>query len=320
MTMQPEKPRVFFLGWDAEINRIMTASLAESHAAQSLRISKRLKKLSHFMKRWPGGNRWLADFFLKNLGETHADLLIVTGHDALRRLSPFVIERFRGKKVWVMRDMADIGKQEDLARLRHLFDRLYSFDPERCSRFHLDFLPQFMPLGQTDLIRLRARVDPPSAHTPCLYVGAAKQQRYAILSAMAERLQALGCELDFSIVDVEGAKAGRPWCVASHTPYVDYIERALRSKVIVEVNPPGQAGITLRTLEAAFLNRKLLTNNPFVRHLDFYDANNIFIFGEDDPRMLDRFLRGDVVPVGMDRLLPHAPEAMLEKIMADHGL
>ena len=318
--MQPEKPRVFFLGWDAEINRIMTASLAESHATQSLLISKRLKKLSHFMKRWPGGNRWLADFFLKNLAETHADLLIVTGHNALRRLSPFVIKRFRGKKVWLMRDMADLGKQEDLAKLRNLFDRLYSFDPERCSRFQLDFLPQFMPLGQSALTRLRARVDSPSAHTRCLYVGAAKQQRYAILSAMAERLQALDCEPDFSIVDIEGAKAGRPWCVAQHIPYLDYVERALRSKVIVEVNPLGQTGMTLRTLEAAFLNKKLLTDNPFVRHLDFYNANNIFIFGEDDPCMLDRFLRSDVVPVEMDRLLPHTPEAMLEKIMADHGL
>jgi 1,5-rhamnosyltransferase len=134
---------------------------------------------------------------------------------------------------------------------------------------------------------------------------------------MAERLQGLACEPDFSIVDIEGAKAGRPWCVANFLPYVDYIERTLRSKVIVEINSDGQTGITLRTLEAAFLNRKLLTNNPFVRHLDFYDANNIFIFGEDDPCTLDHFLHGDVVPVEMDCLLPHTPEAMLEKIMTD---
>jgi 1,5-rhamnosyltransferase len=134
---------------------------------------------------------------------------------------------------------------------------------------------------------------------------------------MAEHLQALGCEPDFSIVDVEGARAGHPWCVANYIPYIDYIERALRSKVIVEANLPGQTGITLRTLEAAFLNKKLLTNNPFVRNLDFYDANNIFIFGEDDPGTLDRFLHSDVVPVEMSRLLPHTPEAMLEKIMAD---
>jgi 1,5-rhamnosyltransferase len=299
----------------------MTAYLTKSHATQSLLVSKRLKKLSHFMRQWLGGNRWLATRFLKQHNATRrADILLATGYSVHKRLNPYIIEKFQGTKILVMRDIIKSESEAAFARLHGLFDRIYSFDPEQCARFHLDFLPQCIPFGQTALIRLRARTPSPHIHKPCaLYVGRA-DQRYAILSVMAEYLRAQGCEPDFFVVNTEGAKAGQPWCVADYIPYIDYIERALRAKVIVEANLPGQSGITLRTLEAAFLNKKLLTNNLFVRQLDFYDPNNIFILGQDDPDKLDCFLHSNTVPIDLNRLLPHTPEAMLEKIMADCGL
>ena len=35
-------------------------------------------------------------------------------------------------------------------------------------------------------------------------------------------------------------------------------------------------------MEALFFEKKLITNNASVRDYDFYDKNNIFIYGVDD--------------------------------------
>lgn len=74
--------------------------------------------------------------------------------------------------------------------------------------------------------------------------------------------------------------------------YKETIAYTKRSKAIIEILKPEQEGLSLRTLESIFLNKKLITNNKSIKKYSFYRENNIYILSEDK-RTLSDFLNED---------------------------
>ena len=62
--------------------------------------------------------------------------------------------------------------------------------------------------------------------------------------------------------------------------YEEVITKIKKSKCLLEINLEGQEGITLRTLEALFFNKKLITNNIKIKEYDFYNENNIYVIND----------------------------------------
>ncbi|MBG9999213.1 hypothetical protein I6E72_09560 [Pseudoalteromonas sp. NSLLW24] len=54
------------------------------------------------------------------------------------------------------------------------------------------------------------------------------------------------------------------------------------SKVILDITQPGQNGLTMRTLEALGLQKKLVTTNRSVEQYDFYNSENIRILDSEN--------------------------------------
>ena len=63
-----------------------------------------------------------------------------------------------------------------------------------------------------------------------------------------------------------------------------------RSNCILEILQKGQDGMTLRTLEALFMNKKLMTTNRKIKEYDFYDPANVYIIGGDEQRTVKEFI------------------------------
>lgn len=60
--------------------------------------------------------------------------------------------------------------------------------------------------------------------------------------------------------------------------YENYLMREVQSNTILEILDQRHRGITLRTLEAVLLNKKLVTNNQNLVNLPFYNPNYMKIF------------------------------------------
>lgn len=60
--------------------------------------------------------------------------------------------------------------------------------------------------------------------------------------------------------------------------YKENLENDTKTKAILEVLQSNQSGLTLRTLEALYLGKKLITTNHSVKNLSFYDEDNILIY------------------------------------------
>lgn len=88
--------------------------------------------------------------------------------------------------------------------------------------------------------------------------------------------------------------------VSDKSQYISYDTniRNIRScRCIIDINQRPQAGITLRPIESLFYKKKLITNNPNIRTIDFYNPNNIFIWGQDDLARLECFIQEPCVDI-----------------------
>lgn len=49
------------------------------------------------------------------------------------------------------------------------------------------------------------------------------------------------------------------------------------SNIVIDLLQFKQSGVTQRTLDALYLNKKIITNNSYIKNYDFYNPNNILI-------------------------------------------
>jgi len=109
------------------------------------------------------------------------------------------------------------------------------------------------------------------------YFGKYKVGRDEILKKLDNQLKNY-MEVDFNLVydsNQNGLYA------SERITYNDYLNKAKKVNVIVEIVSNNQSGLTLRSLEALYLGKKLITNNKDIVNYKIYNKNNTFILDED---------------------------------------
>ncbi|MEK1910225.1 MAG: hypothetical protein AAAB21_08755 [Pseudomonas chlororaphis] len=314
--------KIFFLGWTAQYERRMIDYLSTRHSARLMVFPSTAKRMGRYIKsinkrlRHPRvGTGWLGKLVLSINRVGRDDILVCNEGQVKRGLIPSVIASFTGKKVLLMRDLVDA----DFVREMHRhFDRIYSFDKDQCAAFGMEYMEQFFPFGFHEMQGL---VDAATAneHAPkCFFLGQDKR-RVARIEAMAQALEREGASVDFAIVRDSTSKEHSRFYIDKVLTYDDNIRRSLAADVLLEVNQDGQSGLTLRALEAAFFNKKLITTNESIKTLDFYRPENIFVTVDGSLPGIGSFLRGKSVKVDWDILCRYTPDRMLERIIDDVG-
>lgn len=181
------------------------------------------------------------------------------------------------------------------------FDRSFSFDRDDADQQRIKFRPLFYVPG------LAAHQPTPSGEKPgdeigLSFIGTAHSDRYQVISKIRDSrppesifyaylfLQARWVFYFRRIFDrrFSGAKISDFEFIPLSKDDVHRI--FLRSKVIVDVEHPGQTGLTMRTLEAFGAKKKLLTTNAGVANYDFFNARNICVIDRTHPEIPRDFL------------------------------
>lgn len=63
------------------------------------------------------------------------------------------------------------------------------------------------------------------------------------------------------------------------------------SNTILDIHHVKQTGLTIRSLEALGLKKKLITTNPLINEYDFYNQNNIFQITRENPYVPKEFFK-----------------------------
>lgn len=150
-------------------------------------------------------------------------------------------------------------------RLRYFKNHIYTFDQYDASRFGLKFIDSFYS----------KLVIPSSAlvvRQGIYYIGKAKDRLQKILS-FCDFFRNHGVDFDFNImVDHSGLISdGNVKFKTSAVPYTQSVNDMLGFSTIFDITEEGQHGATLRYYEAVVYNKKLVTTNPYVRDLYYYN-------------------------------------------------
>ena len=114
--------------------------------------------------------------------------------------------------------------------------------------------------------------------------------RFQSLRKLEKLLNKQQYDCNFKYVSPLGAFFN-PFFYSRPFSYSTIIKFTLNSKAIVEWMKSGQVGLTLRSYEALFFNRKLITNNKYIKNYNFYDPSYIFIYeSEESLKHLEEFL------------------------------
>lgn len=96
--------------------------------------------------------------------------------------------------------------------------------------------------------------------------------------------------------------------------YATVLKHVNASRCIAEILQSGQSGMTIRTLEALFFKKKLITNNHEIVKELFYHPNNIYIIGKDENRItLTEFINSPFINIPEEVLRPYQIEYWIKQ-------
>jgi hypothetical protein len=171
-----------------------------------------------------------------------------------------------------------------------VYDEVFSFDPHNAASYGLKKLHNFI----YDDYDADADDGDYSA-----FVVMAGKDRVPALEGLARAFDRLG------VSDYKFLVQCKP--IPGAHPGITFFEQRLpldtvgalvkRSRIILDIAKPGQAGLSFRFFEAMAARKKVITTNPGVVDYDFYNPANILVIDEADPQIPQSFISEPYVDV-----------------------
>lgn len=184
---------------------------------------------------------------------------------------------------------------------RPLLDRVvstgvevWSFDFRDCKKYSLMYNPQFYFQKIVFAEKFSNDIKSKNSEFDLIFVGKDKG-RMAQIVKLNEYLIKRGVTFFVGICPDKRVSYSREYerFLMKPIPYNKYIYYLRHSRCVLDIVQEGQAGLTLRIMEALFYNKKIITNNGTIHDMKIFDKRNIYILGIDD-RDLVEFIKGPV--------------------------
>lgn len=178
------------------------------------------------------------------------------------------------------------------------FDKKFTFDREDAIKYNLSFRPLFYASEY-------ATVNQQESNTykyDLSFIGTAHSDRYSISQKLNDWCEKYNLKMfnfyfspsetlfkfkkltDKNFKNFDEQKIS--FKSLSHTQIIGIYKD---SKAILDINHPGQNGLTMRTFETLGAGRKLVTTNADIKSYPFYNENNIYIIDRQNPELEAQF-------------------------------
>lgn len=173
--------------------------------------------------------------------------------------------------------------------------KIWTFDRKDSSKYELKYKNQYIDLSPIELNKMTEK------KFDIVFIGKNKG-RLNLLMEIENTAKIQGLKTYFHIVPSREDDL-LSYDFKSPILYQELIKIESESEAIVDIVQEGQSGITLRALEALFLNSKLITNNKSVKKEKFYHPNNILILDKYNLKEMKEFLEKPIYEV--DKEIKH---------------
>lgn len=150
-------------------------------------------------------------------------------------------------------------------------DEFWSYNKYDAKKYNLKYNSQFY---SQEVVLKKAEVV-----NDILFLGTDKGRKES-LNRLNTEFQTNGIITNFQIIEKSN----------QYISYEKYLDLLASSKCILDYNLEINSPLTLRVMEALFLQKKLVTNNLDIINYDFYNANNIFVIGKDNIEDIKGFI------------------------------
>ncbi len=186
------------------------------------------------------------------------------------RMALIIVDSLHGSTAHISKALPKI--------LGGVWDAVLSYDINDCKEYGFQYMPG-------TIYSMLKQVKPASADSDMYFIGMNKAGRNAMIEEIHRKCMEAGVQTDFHCIDYPGVPR-KPYMEnppglyyrKRGIPYEDVVSHVLSTNCILEVVGKGQKVQTARYYEAVCYNKKLLTNNPSVRELSFYDPRYMQYF------------------------------------------
>ena len=205
--------------------------------------------------------------------------------------------------------------------LNHLkkFD-IWSYSPRDCEKYGLIYNPQFFFDSVLDRYRSFRNQEKMQGKQGFIFLGREKG-RFDTIQSIADEIKKCGwgCETDYLSTSIYD----RPLKMGiKYSPGFQYevcVEKVLEFQGILDAAYKQNSGLSLRVMESIFFHKKLITTNPLVSVYDFFDENNIYVWGWSKIS-LEEFLSRPYRPVPDDICKTYLISSWLSRFKAYYGM
>jgi hypothetical protein len=171
------------------------------------------------------------------------------------------------------------------------FDKKFTFDRKDSEKYNLSFRPLFYAPEYSIVAK-----EENSNKYDLSFIGTAHSDRYRISQNLGEECFRLGLKMfnfyfspskllfNFKkITDKYFLNFDRKKISFKSLSHSEIINIYRESGAILDINHPGQDGLTMRTFETLGAKKKLVTTNENIKDYPFYNESNILIIDRNNP-------------------------------------
>jgi len=216
-----------------------------------------------------------------------------------QKLKKFILEKLKESQKdakFVLYLWDSIKNYKGKHELLPYFDKAFSFDSSDVKKYKgLIFLPLFYIPAYEKTTKSEIKYD-------LCFIGSGHSDRYKIISNIKRKSSELGLSvfcflfLHSKIVflfrkyfDKRMNNANIKEFSFFSLTQQEAIDIISQSNVVLDIEHPGQVGLTMRTIEMVGCEKKLITTNQSIKDYDFYNENNIYIMDRVDPEINKTF-------------------------------
>lgn len=264
-------------------------------------------KIAHIVK-LPFKKIWYPYFFQNDFKSSLPLCFVILNHSIPISYYLYLKKKFPDCRIVLLhRDLLKVSKRlaPDLP-MNPILDLEMTFDVGESKQYGFPHFNEF---------ESKIKISPSSEPECDVYFAGKGKDRLPLLMKVYDKLTAAGLNCSYYLTDVPlEMRVAKPGVIyaKSFMTYREMLQHTINSRCVLEINQGGADGYTSRFLEAVMYNKKLLTNNQFIKHSKFYRADFIQCF--DDKCDVDSDFIKDRNPVDYGYNGEFSPLRMIERV------
>ncbi len=219
--------------------------------------------------------------------KTYTDIIIFDSNFKYEVVNYIKKNSINSKIILYFRNSVKSQSRLDIDKLKKMDIDIWSYNKADCEEYGLKYNGQnWNPLLKTAISE--------TEKNDLIFVGEAKG-RIEYLNKLHNYCKKEGLKDYFYLVGYENEEFNKNKD-SCYLGYKKNVELANSSLAIVDIVTEKNYAMTLRPLEALFLNKKLVTNYKEIKNEKFYNVNNIFILNNNYEEIAD-FLKTPYVAI-----------------------